>query len=100
MRLNLIRYLHRASNEQRAKQLRLLLKIQLSGQFQLPSTTQYDNFNHCQSSLYTDNRFDNGFPEISSAEGDFVPSLFDSQPGCLSATVEKPSDKGAQFADI
>ena len=46
-----------------------------SGQFQFPSTTQYDNFNQCQSSLYTDNRFDDGFSEISSAEGDFVPSL-------------------------
>ena len=40
-----------------------------SGQFQLPSTTQYDQFNHCQSSLYTDNRFDNGFCEISSQKG-------------------------------
>ena len=71
-----------------------------SGQFQIPSTTQYDNFNPCESSLYTDNRFDDGFSEISSAEGDFVPSLLDSQPGCSNATVEKTSDEGAQSADI
>ena len=71
-----------------------------SGQFQFPSTTQYDNFNQCQSSLYTDDRFDDGFSEISSAEGDFVPSLLDSQPGCSNATVEQPSDEGAQSADI
>eukprot|EP00112_Aurelia_sp_Birch-Aquarium-sp1_P014808 Seg3218.1 transcript_id=Seg3218.1/GoldUCD/mRNA.D3Y31 product="hypothetical protein" protein_id=Seg3218.1/GoldUCD/D3Y31 len=71
-----------------------------SVQFQFPSAAQYGNFAQLQSSLYPDNRFDDGFSEISSAEGDFVPGLLDSQPGCSSATVDKVLDEGAQSGDM